>query len=148
MVHARPMKLDRVVNNGRDHVLGNADAPITLVEYGSYACPHCHAVHEVIADLRDRLGDRMRYVFRHRPFPERDGRARGRTGGICFGNDRRILDVHDALMKQGPSFTAEISSRSHRTSNCRRATQTMRAAWKAAVARVGEDFEARSAAAW
>ena len=61
------MKLDRVVNNGRDHVLGNADAPITLVEYGSYACRHCYAMHEVIADLRDRLGDRMRYVFRHRP---------------------------------------------------------------------------------
>ena len=92
MVHARPMKLDRVVNNGRDHVLGNADAHITLVEYGSYACPHCHAVHEVIAGLRDRFGDRMRYVFRHRPIPGSDeARASSRTGGIRVGDDRTVL---------------------------------------------------------
>jgi hypothetical protein len=62
-------KLDRAVDVGRDHILGNDGADITLVEYGSYACPHCHAVQEVIANLRDRFGQRMRYVFRHRPIP-------------------------------------------------------------------------------
>src|SRR3712207_8663049 len=40
---------------------------MTLVEYGSYACRNCHAVHEVIEGLRSRFGERMRYVFRHLP---------------------------------------------------------------------------------
>ncbi|MBX4865060.1 thioredoxin domain-containing protein [Rhizobium sophorae] len=26
-----------------DHILGSASAEITLVEYGSYVCPHCRA---------------------------------------------------------------------------------------------------------
>jgi NhaA family Na+:H+ antiporter len=47
--------------------LGPANAEITLVEYGSYACPHCRAANERIAQLRNELGDRLRYVFRHRP---------------------------------------------------------------------------------
>jgi len=57
-------KLDRPINLDHDHVLGPPDAELTLVEYGSYACPYCHAVHESIAGLRNRFGDRMRYRLR------------------------------------------------------------------------------------
>ncbi|ACL66646.1 Na+/H+ antiporter NhaA [Anaeromyxobacter dehalogenans 2CP-1] len=66
-----PVRLDPPVDPARDHVLGEAGAELTLVEYGSSACPHCHAAHAVVADLRDRL----RYVFRQRPSaPRRPGR--------------------------------------------------------------------------
>ena len=60
-------RLDRPVDEKFDHILGPPDAPITLVEYGSYACPYCRAANERIAEVRDQFGDRMRYVFRHRP---------------------------------------------------------------------------------
>ena len=60
-------RLDRPVDDRYDHVLGPASAPITLVEYGSYDCPHCRAANERIAEIRNQLGDRVRYVFRHRP---------------------------------------------------------------------------------
>ena len=60
-------RLDRPVDQVRDHVLGAPDAEITLVEYGSYACPYCRAANEQIARVRDPFGDRLRYVFRHRP---------------------------------------------------------------------------------
>ena len=56
-------RLDRPVDRAYDHTLGPADAPITLVEYGSYDCPHCRAANEPIAALRDEFGDRLRYVF-------------------------------------------------------------------------------------
>ena len=52
-------RLDRPVD-ARDHILGPSDAGITLLEYGSYACPYCRAANERIAEVRDRLGDRMR----------------------------------------------------------------------------------------
>src|SRR5688500_20393670 len=67
MATSRSTKLDPPVDSSSDHLLGNPDAELTLVEYGSYACPSCHSAHEVIADLRDRFGERLRYVFRHRP---------------------------------------------------------------------------------
>ena len=39
-------KLDPAIDVDHDHVLGPPDAELTLVEYGSYACRHCHVVHE------------------------------------------------------------------------------------------------------
>ncbi len=66
------VRLDRPVDAGRDHVLGEDQATITLVEYGSYACPYCRAANDEIAKLRDRLGGQLRYVFRHRPLTGSD----------------------------------------------------------------------------
>jgi NhaA family Na+:H+ antiporter len=65
-------RLDRAVDETRDHILGPSDAQITLVEYGSYACPYCRTANEEIAGVRDRFGDRLRYVFRHRPLTDSD----------------------------------------------------------------------------
>src|SRR5215510_10971428 len=65
-----PGRLDRPVDRETDHVLGPADAEVTLVEYGSYACPHCRAANERIAQARDQLGDRVCYAFRHRPLAD------------------------------------------------------------------------------
>ena len=48
--------LDREVSATSDHILGPPDADITLVEYGSYACPYCRAANERIAEVRDQFG--------------------------------------------------------------------------------------------
>ncbi len=98
--------LDPAVHVDRDHVLGPPDAEMTLVEYGSYACPRCHAVHEVVEGLRSRFGDRMRYVFRHLPVAESEGAAR--AAELAEYADRttgRFWEVHEALMEQGPTFS-------------------------------------------
>lgn len=59
----------RVDVGERDHVRGPVDAPVTLVEYGDYQCPHCSRAHAAVAEVRDVLGDRVRVVFRHLPIP-------------------------------------------------------------------------------
>ena len=66
-MNTRPEMLHPPVDVGRDHVLGLADGELTLVEYSSYACRDCHAVHEDIEGLRSRFGERMRHVFRYLP---------------------------------------------------------------------------------
>lgn len=103
----RPSKLDDPVDLARDHILGNPEAELTLVEYGSYACRHCHAVHGEIAELRDFFGDRMRYVFRHRPLADNDDALRAaELAEYSFLTTGQFWPAHDALMKRGPAFTA------------------------------------------
>ena len=54
----------------QDHALGGADAPVTLVEYGDYECPHCARAHSRVTALRKRFGDRLRFVYRNFPLSE------------------------------------------------------------------------------
>ena len=51
----------------RDHALGPAAAPITIVEYGDYECPDCFNAVPIIEKVRQELAERLRFVFRHFP---------------------------------------------------------------------------------
>ena len=51
----------------QDHALGPPDAPVTLVEYGDFECPDCGRAFPLVKELEDRMGTRMRFVFRHFP---------------------------------------------------------------------------------
>ncbi len=96
--------LDPPVNGARDHVLGPEGAPITLVEYGSYACPHCRAANETLAALRDRFGERVRYAFRHRPLTDND-LARRSAELAERAPPERFWAVHMELMTRSASLT-------------------------------------------
>jgi protein-disulfide isomerase len=51
----------------RDHWRGKEHAPLTLVEYGDFECPHCARAYPIVKELERRFGDRLRIVFRHFP---------------------------------------------------------------------------------
>jgi NhaA family Na+:H+ antiporter len=100
-------RLDRPVDETRDHVLGRTDADITLVEYGSYDCPHCRAANERIAEVRSRFGDRLRYVFRHRPVTGSELAQRAAVLVECVDGPERFWDAHVALMTRSAALTEE-----------------------------------------
>jgi protein-disulfide isomerase len=51
----------------RDHAQGSPDAPLTLLQYGDYECPYCGRAYPVVKQLQQRLGNRLRFVFRNFP---------------------------------------------------------------------------------
>jgi protein-disulfide isomerase len=53
-----------------EHVRGNPDAPVTVVEYGDYECPYCAAAAPVLRHLVDESDGQVRLVFRNFPLAE------------------------------------------------------------------------------
>src|SRR5271157_6553775 len=100
-------RLDRPVDDKFDHILGPPDAAITLVEYGSYACPYCRAANERIAEVRDQFGDRMRYVFRHRPLVGVELARRAAELVERAGDPKRFWDAHVKLMTRSEVLTED-----------------------------------------
>ena len=108
MSQARPNnRLDRAVDEAYDHVLGPANAPITLVEYGSYACPYCRAANEQIAKVRDQFGERLRYVFRHRPLTDSDIARRAAVLAERAEDPERFWRAHVELMTRSEELTED-----------------------------------------
>ena len=59
----------------RDHIQGPNTAPVTLVEYGDYECPYCAQAYLIIKEVQERLGTKLRFVFRNFPFTSAHPRA-------------------------------------------------------------------------
>ena len=93
-----PMVLDMPVDPARDHIRGNVDAPYTLVEYGDFECPFCGRATGMVKELRQKLGDDLRYVFRHLTLidvhPHAEIAAEAAEAAASQG---RFWEMHDLL---------------------------------------------------
>jgi Na+:H+ antiporter, NhaA family len=102
------VRLLREVDPSRDHVRGNPDADdaVTVVAYGDFLCPYCRRLLPVLARLREALGDRLVYVFRHFPneraHPGAELVARAAEAAAKQG---RFWEMHDRIYGHEPPVT-------------------------------------------
>ena len=52
-----------------DHVYGNSDAPISLIEYSDFQCPFCQRFHPIARKLADQSNGEINSILRHLPLP-------------------------------------------------------------------------------
>lgn len=57
----------RPVSADRDHILGNPEARLSLVEYSDFECPFCKKFHPTAKRLVDAFDGRLNWVYRHFP---------------------------------------------------------------------------------
>jgi protein-disulfide isomerase len=84
-----------------DHFQGPANAPVTLVEYGDFECEHCGRAYPIVKAVRRRLGNRLRFVYRHFPLteihPHAEHAAEAAESAAAQG---RFWVMHDRLFER------------------------------------------------
>jgi protein-disulfide isomerase len=84
----------------RDYVLGDEHAPVTLVEYGDYECPHCGRAHPIVKEVLRRFGAQVRFIFRHFPLTQIHPFAESAAETAEFaGAHKRFWQMHDGLFE-------------------------------------------------
>lgn len=55
-----------------DHIRGNPNAPIVIVEYSDYDCPFCRIFHDTMVQVMEKYGadGKVAWVYRHFPINE------------------------------------------------------------------------------
>jgi protein-disulfide isomerase len=90
---------------GRDHIRGPAKAPVTLVEYGDFECPHCGQAERVIRELLADVGD-LRYVWRHLPLTDVHPHALlAAKAAEAAHQQGRFWEMHDQLLAHQGALT-------------------------------------------
>jgi protein-disulfide isomerase len=75
--------------NKDDRILGNPDAPITIVEYASMTCPHCaHFTDDVLPELKKKWIDSGKARLVLRDFPLDDEAVHASMIARCAPPDR------------------------------------------------------------
>lgn len=94
------MSMLKVPVTQRDHVLGPANAPVTMVEYGDYECPHCGAAYPIVKLVLENFDDKIRFVFRHFPLSQVHPNAETAAEAAEFaGAHGRYWEMHDGIFE-------------------------------------------------
>ena len=100
-------ELQPPVDATRDHIRGPAQAPLTLVGFGDFQAPF--QGWGAVDELRERFGDRLRFVFRHVPRPEHPYAHLAAEAAEAAGSQGRFWEMHDRLFQHaGPLSAADL----------------------------------------
>lgn len=59
-----------------DHIKGNLDAPVKIIEFSDLECPFCKRFHSTLQQVVDEYGDDVVWVYRHFPLDSLHSKAR------------------------------------------------------------------------
>src|SRR5262245_12297048 len=101
-------KLAVPIKEERDHVRGPRAAPVTLVEYGDFECPYCGQAYYVVKDLKQRVGNLMRFVFRNFPLTTVHPHSeRAAEAAKAAGAQGKSWEMHDLLFEHQQALEDE-----------------------------------------
>ena len=101
-----------------DHMQGDAQAAVALVEYGDYQCPACGEVYLLVKRLQEYFGKDLCFVFRNFPLTEVHPQAEAAAETAEFAAMHgQFWQAHDALYENqealGATFYLELVETLH-----------------------------------
>lgn len=91
-----------------EHVKGNPDAVVTLVEYSDLQCPACAAFEPVLQGVLEQYGDKLRFEYKHFPLPPRihPFAFQAALAAEAAGQQGKFFEYHDLLYSNQPTWSA------------------------------------------
>lgn len=91
-----------------DHTEGSLEAPVVLVEYGDFECPHCGHAYPIVKAAQRQLGDSLALVWRQFPLGESHPHAvHAAEASEAAGAQRKFWEMHDLLFEHQDALDDE-----------------------------------------
>lgn len=92
-----------------DHVLGEAGALVTVVEYGDYGCPYCRGASRDVHRLLERFPGLVKFAFRNYPIPQLHPHAdQAAEAAEAAGSQGKFWEMNELLLQ--PSSYLDLES--------------------------------------
>ena len=94
------------------HVRGDANAPVTLEEFGDFECIPCFILWPSLKNLEKDYGERLAVIFRQNPMPQHTKAPDGARAAEAAGLQGKFWEMHDLLYLERARWTKAIDPRS------------------------------------
>jgi len=91
------------------HVLGPADATVTLEEFGDFQCPPCGRLSEPINQLQKQYN--LRLIYRNFPLPVHEHAKEAAYAAEAAGRQGRFWQMHDLLYREQAVWSKATDAR-------------------------------------
>lgn len=86
------------ITSEEDHIRGNPEAPITIIEFSDFQCPFCKKFHPTMKQVLENYPDQVRWVYRHFPLDSIHSEARpAAEASECAAEQGKFWEFSDAL---------------------------------------------------
>lgn len=107
-----PVELTAITDD--DHIRGDKNAPVTIVEFSDLQCPFCQSFHPTLQRLMDEYDGEIRWVYKHFPLDSIHPQARpAALAAECAAEQEKFWEFIDASFENqsllGDTFYADTA---------------------------------------
>lgn len=98
------VNMDALIEN--DAILGDKNAPVTIVEFSDYECPYCARFQsETLSLIKEQYIDtgKVRLIYRDFPLSFHPNAQKAAEAAECAGDQGKYYEMHDMLFENGVS---------------------------------------------
>lgn len=91
-----PTKADIQVKSD-DHIRGDKNAPVTMIEYSDFECPFCSRVQPTIEKILSDYEGQVNLVYRHFPLSFHPNAQKAGEASECAAEQGKFWEMHDMM---------------------------------------------------
>lgn len=80
-----------------DHIRGEKNAPVTIIEYSDYQCPYCSRFHDTMKQVMQAYPKQVRWIFRHFPLSFHPFAKKAAMAAECANDQNKFWEYTDAI---------------------------------------------------
>jgi len=100
-------KIETFVIAETDHIRGNPNAAITLVEFSDFECPFCERQYQTMKQLLDEYPQEIRLVYKHFPLGFHQYAQKAAEASECAWEQDSFWEYHDKLFENQSDYSVE-----------------------------------------
>ncbi len=94
--------------SNNNHVRGNFNAPITLVEFSDFECPFCERIYPTLNKILSDYKDKVRLVYKYFPLSFHPNAQKAAEAAECASEQGKFWEYHDKLFEnQSGGFSTD-----------------------------------------